>query len=190
MKRLSLKRKLGPTNEEKSFVQSALKSKDLSFNKRTNDTHDNANDRSQENVPTETNQQPMQTKLTPFPPFIPNKRVEDNVIQKKPIEEMSPFPPMCPLCRKRKPPSCDILENCLTVITKSERKSCAPETSEVQGDKVRSPIQETQREPSQSASTVSQCPMCGKAFDPSFTMLDIDSHLATCLSSTDDDVNW
>ncbi|XP_062590424.1 Fanconi anemia core complex-associated protein 20-like, partial [Saccostrea cucullata] len=91
---------------------------------------------------------------------------------------------------KRKPQSHGILEKCLTANTKNERKNSIPETSDLQDDQGRSLIQEAQQEPVPSASTVSQCPMCGKAFDPSFTMLDIDSHLATCLSSTDDDVNW
>ncbi|XP_062587699.1 uncharacterized protein LOC134249355 [Saccostrea cucullata] len=175
MKRLSLKRKLGPTNEEKPSVETALKSSNLSCNNRVDDIKNKANDRSKENVQSlpEKNLQPLPitTKLSPFPPFIPNKKLEDNVTKKKPIGELTPFPPMCRLCRKRKPQSHGILEKCLTANTKNERKNSIPETSDLQDDQGRSLIQEAQQEPVPSASTVSQCPMCGKAFDPRYVSL-------------------
>lgn len=42
----------------------------------------------------------------------------------------------------------------------------------------------------QSPPALLSCPLCQKAFDPTLTQLDVDSHLAQCLAESTEDVVW
>ncbi|KAL1777034.1 Fanconi anemia core complex-associated protein 20 [Sigmodon hispidus] len=42
----------------------------------------------------------------------------------------------------------------------------------------------------QSTLVLLSCPLCQKAFDPTLTQLDVDSHLAQCLAESTEDVVW
>ncbi|XP_048767377.1 uncharacterized protein LOC125674292 [Ostrea edulis] len=173
MKRLSLKRKLGVI-EEKSSIQSVRKTS----------TETGTRARPLEIIHSEKIEPPLQTRQTPFPAYVSSPKLQRDDVERS--TDTSSFPPMCQLCRKRKPPPNDFTQNCTTLTTDELLK-----TSVQQAKKGRSPLPEIKLEPSPSKSTISQCPMCNKEFDSSFTMLGVDSHLANCLSSTDDDdVHW
>lgn len=212
MKRLSLKRKLGAVDEKNSTHQvTVTKQKDakstsnhLRANARSETKPENAQVKLQNTKLDKTKKPVLLTKLPPFPPFPHHQdltKVKENA--KTPAGKMishnmlSPFPPMCSTCRKRKPMSNDFLQNIIIPEIKNDNNasinSCRVEsdTSVDLGTNGRQPSpQALKTEPEASQSAVSQCPMCGKSFGPSFTMLDVDSHLANCLSATDDDVQW
>lgn len=212
MKRLSLKRKLGAVDEKNSTHQvTVTKQKDakstsnhLRANARPETKPENAQVKLQNTKLDKTKKPVLLTKFPPFPPFPHHQdlpKVKENA--KTPAGKMighnmlSPFPPMCSTCRKRKPMSNDFLQNIIIPEIKNDNNasinSCRVEsdTSVDLGTNGRQPSpQALKTEPEASQSAVSQCPMCGKSFGPSFTMLDVDSHLANCLSATDDDVQW
>nr|XP_022340635.1 uncharacterized protein LOC111135150 isoform X1 [Crassostrea virginica]XP_022340636.1 uncharacterized protein LOC111135150 isoform X1 [Crassostrea virginica] len=220
MKRLSLKRKLSvqPASEIKSNDTGnpkeigGIRSKDSSCSEKIQQPlHPIRNSDKEKHL------KPVAAplkKLTKFPPFPELKENTCKSDDKKPVSsaKFSPFPPMCSLCRKRKPVSRDFLKNIVMSpiqneeITSSsrsktntavrqeqeERLFSSPEPNEEppnQQGELLLPTQEPDKEPP-SQHAVSQCPMCGKSFGAGFTMLDVDSHLANCLSAADDDVQW
>lgn len=214
MKRLSLKRKLGAVDEKNSTHQvPATKQKDtklssdhLRANARPETKSENAHIQLLNTKLDKTQTPVLLTKLPPFPPFshhqdLPKvKENERNSVGKivgRNTGMLSPFPPMCSSCRKRKPMSDDFLQNIIIPEIKNDNNASIS-SSRLESDTSvdldtngRQPSpQAIKTEPEASQSAVSQCPMCGKSFGPSFTMLDVDSHLANCLSATDDDVQW